>query len=347
MNELNRNSFSKEIKKIENQTFNTFMFENKLPMIQNEIFKHKDDIHTQAFLLNYFKLPTIKEKQNYYNHQILSRKKILNNNNNNNSSNNVRNSIKSINSNLNEKLNKLSQRKSSLLFLEKNIKSRNINSDLKSKTIEEILENPEFSFYDEEEKNKKTPFKNKSNHISSYSYDLSTNNKTNEKIPRLISAFSANKNLKNQKNEINKNFDLNLDKIQNYSNIYYNKLMNNIIHSDRYEKRMIVKSKKRLKKFNKKHFVDTSEFIKELELKNDLSRNIKVNKFFDKLISEKKHFDLIVLRNMLRDLNNSTKVKRRIIHKEELEKMDKKFHFYIEDNEMRTNRIYKSLNIEK
>ena len=110
---------------------------------------------------------------------------------------------------------------------------------------------------------------------------------------------------------------------------------------------MIIKSKKKLKKFNKKTVIDTSEYIKELETNNDLSRNIKVNKFFDKLISEKKHFDLIVLRNMLRDLNNSTKVKRRIIHKEELEKMDKKFNFYIEDNEMRKNRIYKSLNIEK
>jgi len=341
MNGYNRNSFSKEMKKIENQTFNTFLFENHFPVINNVIFEHKDNIHTQAFLLNYFKLPTIKDKQHYYNHQNLPKKKIPHNN-----TNNARNSIKSINLNINnEKLNQLSQRKSTLFFLEKNIKSRNMNNELKSKTIEEILENPEL--ITEEEKNKKTPFKNYNNHIPSYSYDLSTNNKTNEKTSRIISAISSNKSLKNQKNDLNKKFELNLDKIKNYSKIYYNKLMNNILLTDRYEKRMIIKSKKKLKKFNKKNVIDTSEYIKELETNNNLSRNIKVHKFFDKLISEKKHFDLIVLRNMLRDLNNSTKVKRRIIHKEELEKMDKKFNFYIEDNEMRTNRIYKSLNIEK
>ena len=340
MNELNRNSFSKEIKKIENQTFNTFTFENQFPVIDNVIFKHKDNIHTQAFLLNYFKLPTIKDKQHYYNRQNLPKKRIPHI-----SSNNVRNSIKSNTLNISEKLNQLSQRKSTLLFLEKNIKSRNMNTEIKSKTIEDILENPEFIL--EEEKNKKTPFKKDNNHIPSYSYDLSTNIKTNEKTSRIISALSSNKSLKNQKKEIDKNLEINLDKIKNYSKNYYNKLMNKIIHSDRYEKRMIIKSKKKLKKFNKKTVIDTSEYIKELETNNDLSRNIKVNKFFDKLISEKKHFDLIVLRNMLRDLNNSTKVKRRIIHKEELEKMDKKFNFYIEDNEMRKNRIYKSLNIEK
>ena len=340
MNGHNRNSFSKELKKIENQTFNTFTFENQFPVIDNVIFKHKDNIHTQAFLLNYFKLPTIKDKQHYYNRQNLPKKRIPHI-----SSNNVRNSIKSNTLNISEKLNQLSQRKSTLLFLEKNIKSRNMNTEIKSKTIEDILENPEFIL--EEEKNKKTPFKKDNNHIPSYSYDLSTNIKTNEKTSRIISALSSNKSLKNQKKEIDKNLEINLDKIKNYSKNYYNKLMNKIIHSDRYEKRMIIKSKKKLKKFNKKTVIDTSEYIKELETNNDLSRNIKVNKFFDKLISEKKHFDLIVLRNMLRDLNNSTKVKRRIIHKEELEKMDKKFHFYIEDNEMRTNRIYKSLNIEK
>jgi hypothetical protein len=341
-------NFSNEIEKIEKQTFNTFSFNNKLPVIDNVIFKHKDNIHTQAFLLNYFKLPTIKDKQKYYIHQNASKKKILNNN-----SNNIRTSIKSINtinSNLSETLKKLCSRKSSVMFLDKtNSKSRNINVELnnKDKIKEENFENSYSPLETEEkdENNKITPLNTINKHVPSYSLDLSTNNKTIEAIPRIISAVHSNKSSTNQKNEI-KGFELHLDKIKNYSKNYYNKITKNILNSDRYEKRMIKKSKKKLKNFNKKNFVDTNEYIKELE-SNKLTQNIKINKFFDKLISEKKHFDLIVLRNMLNELKNSTKNKKRIYHKEELEKKDKQFFFYIENSEMLANRIYKTLDTEK
>ena len=165
--------------------------------------------------------------------------------------------------------------------------------------------------------------------------------KVNNSLPEIhcLTDRTINKKSRNLSNDLFNNYDSNsinqyfftsLNNLTEDANIEIYNLKHKKKVNSKYNKKMIVKCDKRLRKFNNKMIIDTDEFITERfkPWKNNF------NKYFDNLIVGDKNFDI---KSMINILNERKKPKNRMLHEIKFDKIvekHKNFKRLVESNEI-------------
>ena len=298
-----------EIKLLNVKPFNYVPFNEKLPSLPISIKEYSDKVDDG---INTLKFGNLSKSKSKYNNQI----KLINSKSPQISSRHKKILSENIisSSHKNDLFNKLSNKNEKLIKLSESLRKKYLSNSNEEINKNKILNN-----------------NNNNNKLI----------KVNNSLPEIhcLTDRTINKKSRNLSNDLFNNYDSNsinqyfftsLNNLTEDANIEIYNLKHKKKVNSKYNKKMIVKCDKRLRKFNNKMIIDTDEFITERfkPWKNNF------NKYFDNLIVGDKNFDI---KSMINILNDRKKPKNKILREirfDKIEEKHKNFKRLIESNEI-------------
>ena len=259
--ENNNNLFTNISQTISNNNFNEKIFDNKIYFNKNNNIENNefDDFNTEDHFIN--------RKSNNYKNSINYIATFRNNYYNNNINNNqnfetVKEKKYFLNNNNDIKKRSISSNNSKIIINNKRIETNSSNSNIKSKSLRDIILNkdkniemPRLTKYKNEINKNETDIHNNNNYIETPHFLLS---------PKSINSMDYNNNMNNIKNKLNM-FSLSMPK-DDFKNIYSNRENNNIFDL----KKKIIKQSSALL-HNERRMKNLSNAFNKMDIKKNPS----------------------------------------------------------------------------